>query len=175
MPEVIFLGHNIVELGPAQLAGLKREAAHACLRRARLCLHLDHSDQIQEMVIAFCRDSYVRPHRHAGKSESFHVIEGELVVVIFDDAGQVTRRIEMGPIASGKTFLYRLSSNAWHSMVPRSDFVIVHETTGGPFTKAEQQFAPWAPSELDLDGISALMRRIRTWPCHEPSTGVSAP
>lgn len=160
MSAVSFSSEEIIEVGREQLDQLKQAATQATLKRARLCLHHDHSDKVQEMVIAFCQDSYVRPHRHVNKSESFHVIEGDLAVIIFDNKGHVTRRITMSPRGSGHTFLYRLSSSLWHTVVPLSEFVIIHETTTGPFVKGETEFAIWGPDDADTDGIRAFLARI---------------
>ncbi|MBL7085931.1 MAG: WbuC family cupin fold metalloprotein [Candidatus Cloacimonetes bacterium] len=139
---------------------MKRAAVEAPLKRARFCLHHDLTNQVHEMVIAFCRESYVRPHRHKNKSESFHVIEGKLAVIFFDDEGKVTRRIKMGPVGSNSTFLYRLSSNLWHTVVPLSEFVIIHETTTGPFIKEESEFAPWSSVDDDPKGIERFLAKI---------------
>lgn len=160
MSTVFFSNQEITEVGQEQLDRLKQAATQAPLKRARLCLHHNHSDKVQEMVIAFCQESYVRPHRHVNKSESFHVIEGDLAVVFFDNKGHVTRRIKMSPCGSGRTFLYRLSSSLWHTVMPLSEFVIIHETTTGPFVKGETEFASWGPEEADADGIRAFLARI---------------
>jgi cupin fold WbuC family metalloprotein len=159
-------GRDVVEIGPETLAGLKQSAASAPLRRARVCLHQDLQDKVQEMVIAFCRDTYNRPHRHRDKSESFHVIEGELLVVFFDDDGRVTRRIHMGPNGSGLTFYYRMSSDLWHAVLPLSDYVIIHETTSGPFVPGDADFAPWGPDPSDAEAVRFFEDRVRSevWP-----------
>lgn len=157
-----FCKEEIIEIGSEQLDLLKQAARQDPLRRARLCLHHDHSDKVQEMVIAFCRDSYVRPHRHVNKSESFHVIEGELEVIFLDDEGQVTHRVRMGPCRSGHTFLYRLSSSLWHTVLPLTEFVIFHETTTGPFVKEETEFPAWGPDEADAEGIRMFLEKVAT-------------
>ena len=161
MSTTSFPSQDIVEIDQAQIEKLKVSAAESPLKRARICLHHSHDDKVQEMVIAFCRGTYNPPHRHQDKSESFHVIEGELVVVFFDDLGNVTRRIKLGRPESGDlTFLYRLSNTLWHTVVPLSEFVVIHETTSGPFVKSENEVAPWAPSESDRNGIDDFLRRI---------------
>lgn len=154
------MDEDIVEVASKQLESLKIAAKNSTLRRSRLCLHRNTSDQVQEMVIAFCKDSYVRPHRHINKSESFHVIEGELLVVFFDNSGSIMRRIEMGPIGTGKTFLYRLNADLWHTVVPLSDYVILHETTNGPFIKSEGDYATWSPMDNDPDEIELFFKRL---------------
>jgi len=148
MSEVIFLGEDIAEVRLEDwIEKLKTQAETAPYRRARLCLHHDHTDPVHEMFIVFCKDSIIPIHKHLNKSESFHVIEGELDVVIFDDEGNLVRRVEMGPPGSGKSFLYRMSVDAWHSVIPRSDFVAIHETTTGPFEADDCAYAPWVAYE----------------------------
>lgn len=163
MSATFFIREEIIEISQEQLDQLKQAAMQAPLKRARLCLHHDRSDKVQEMVIAFHKESYVRPHRHIDKSESFHVIEGKLAVVFFDASGQVTRRIKMGPFGNDHTFLYRLSSSLWHMVVPLSEFVIIHETTTGPFVEGEAEFPNWAPDDADADEIRAFLARIAGW------------
>ena len=154
-----FSTEAISEVTPEDLSRLREAAASSPLKRARLCLHHDHQDQVQEMVIAFCRSSYVPPHRHLDKSEAFHVIEGELTVLIFDDDGAVTRRIEMAPVTNGFTFLYRLSSPLWHTVVPRSDVAVIHEITAGPFIEGGMLTPHWAPDATDPVAAQQFLRQ----------------
>ena len=51
------------------------------LRKARFCLHKDHNDKVQEMVIGICNGVYVPPHRQKDKNKSYHILEGVLRVV----------------------------------------------------------------------------------------------
>ena len=117
-------GRHRSEVRPADVEALKAEARRSPLRRARLCLHASHEDQIQEMVIAFCRDSYVRPHRHRHAGESFHLVAGCVEVLLFTDEGQVESRVRL---EDGGVFLFRLARHAWHSVIPLSEFAVVHE------------------------------------------------
>jgi cupin fold WbuC family metalloprotein len=162
MNDTIFNTQDIVTVGPETLSDLKRLAEQSPRRRSRLCLHHSTSDEVHEMVIVFCGDTYLRPHRHPrGKTESYHVIEGELTVLFFDDNGQITRQIEMGAVGSGKVVLYRLATDAWHMPVARSRFLVYHETFRGPFVKEQDvEYAPWSPCETDVDGIAAFRKRV---------------
>ena len=57
----------------------------------------------------------MRPHKHPkGRDESYYIIEGKLVVFIFNENGEVIRMIKMGEYQSGHTVLYRLCSDLWH-------------------------------------------------------------
>src|SRR6185437_4274735 len=53
------------------IALLKDRAAHTQKRRARLCAHRDESAAVHEMLIAVQGDSYLRPHLHRSKAESY--------------------------------------------------------------------------------------------------------
>lgn len=161
MPSVTYFpGRSLIEITPGMVAQLKADAAKEPLRRARVCLHPDPSHSLHEMVIAFTRETYVRPHRHRNKCESMHVIEGELDVVFFDDAGHETSRIKLGPFGSGKTFYYRLTNTQWHSVVLHTDTAVIHETTNGPFDAADSEFALWSPEPTDTVATAAFTRRL---------------
>ncbi len=91
------------------------------------------------MVIAFHRDTYIRPHRHKNKTESFHMIEGEVLVTFFDDEGKEMQKIHLG---MGNDFLYRLSADHWHSVTCLTEYAVLHEVAMGPFSAAE--FPSWS-------------------------------
>lgn len=148
------------ELKQTLIDELIERASHESLRRARVCLHNNHEDQVQEMVIAFCRDSYIPPHRHLNKSESFHMIHGEIMVVLFDDDGNVVQLIQMGEITSGKTTIFRLNSCQWHMIIPLSNVVVLHEVTTGPFIPDSNLFPLWMPALDDKKQIDDFLRRI---------------
>ena len=138
----------------AALDRLRREASFADNRRSRINLHPSADDPIQEMIIAFHADCRMPPHKNLGRSESMHVIEGEADVLIFDDAGHAVELIQMGPWGSGRTAQYRMEDDLWHTLVPRSRHVIVHEVIRGPFEAGGTAMAAWAPnSPSDLSAF----------------------
>ena len=44
-------------------------------------------ERIHEMIVFHKKGSYVRPHKHLNKLESFFIISGEVTLVIFDKKG----------------------------------------------------------------------------------------
>lgn len=114
-------------------------AKKAELRRARYCAHPDHNSMVQEMIIAFCKDSVIPIHRHTDKSESFHVILGEIDFQIFDDEARMIDTIRLGDRESGKPFYFRHEKGIWHTVKPLSRYVVVHETSTGPFHPDETE------------------------------------
>ena len=146
---MFYTTESVAEVGEAWIEKLKRHAKEADQKRARLCLHRSPDDLLHEMIIVFHRDTVVRPHRHSGKSESFHLIFGELDIVLFDDDGRPNRVVSMGERARGKTQVYRLSAPIWHTVIVRSEYAAIHEVTNGPFVPEAAEFAPWAPTEAE--------------------------
>jgi cupin fold WbuC family metalloprotein len=136
---------EIVQVDRSVVDMLREAAPGAPLKRVRFNAHGGAGEVVQEMILAVSRDSYIPPHKHPGKSESFHIVEGEVDVVLFDDGGQIREVVHLGNLLSGKPFYYRTSQAYFHAVVIQSDFAIFHETTNGPFIKEETILAPWAP------------------------------
>ena len=160
MPEVIknseerlFINNDLVEQ-------IIEETSQSQRHMARLLMHFDHEDPVQEMLIAMGRNCAVMPNCSVGRSESLQVVQGELLLVIFDDNGNVVKRIEMGPYGSDKTFLYRLSSTPWHTMIPLSKIVVVHEVIEGPFVNSSDPLPDWIPG--DSESLKRFLKEIET-------------
>jgi cupin fold WbuC family metalloprotein len=159
--EVFYTDAEIVRIGVEEMSFLRARAAESPRGRARICAHLDPADGLHEMLIAMCRGGYVHPHRHIGRDESFHAVEGEADVVIFDDSGRIEHVIRMGT-GGEHTRIYRLNVPRFHTVLVRTSFFIVHEVTRGPFDPAGTVFAPWAPPEGDRSGIKAFLADIES-------------
>jgi cupin fold WbuC family metalloprotein len=146
------------------LRGLVAVAEHLPRKRARICIHQTSDTPIHEMIIALGRETYMQPHAHTNKSESFHVIEGRCDVVLFDDEGGIAEVIRLGEVNSGLPFYYRIASPIFHTLIIRTPFFVIHETTNGPFVPEETVFASWAPAESDAaaarEFASELLRKV---------------
>ena len=88
------------------------------LRKSSRFRHRDAAETLHEMFICLHRDTYIRPHKHDGKSESFHIVQGEVDVLIFDGRGKVTQVVSLGEFSSGNPFYYRLAVPAFHCVLP---------------------------------------------------------
>ena len=119
-PEVLYADDPIVTVDAGDIASMKRAAENNPRRRIRLCAHRSVDVPVHEMLIVHTSDTYVRPHKHLGKTESFHVIDGEVDVVIFSDDGAVADVIPMGPFQSGRAFFYRIADPLYHTLLIRS-------------------------------------------------------
>lgn len=158
--EILYPRHgDVVKLTAAHMQALRKHAQGTRRKRARICTHPDTTNPLHEMIILHVCGAYVRPHRHPGKSESFHVIEGEADIILFDEGGKVENVISMGEKGSGKAFFYRLNQATFHTLLIRSEIFIFHETTNGPFQPGASEFAPWAPLEEDQESVERFMNQ----------------
>ena len=160
MPEVIKNSEELLFINNDLVEQIIEEASQSQRHMARLLMHFDHEDPVQEMLIAMDRNCAVMPNRSVGRSESLQVVQGELLLVIFDDNGNVLNRIEMGPAGSDKVFLYRLSSTPWHTMIPLSEIVVVHEALQGPFNNSSEPLPDWVPG--DSQDLKQFLKEIET-------------
>lgn len=158
--EVLVAEGPIVAIGADDIEELKRASLSTARRRIRVCTHPGDDDRLHEMLIVHAAGAYVRPHKHVGKSESMHVLEGEADVVFFDDGGEVSEVVPLGPYGSPRRFYYRVDTPIFHTLLIHSDFLVFHEVTNGPFRREESVFAPWAPEEADPAACDAFLERL---------------
>src|SRR4051794_12533999 len=106
-PGIFYLRGALITADQSMIDFLKAAALRTPSRRARLCAHPSPDAAQHDMLIVSLRSTYVAPHRHFTKSESLLVIEGLADAIIFDDFGDVTHVVPMGPASSARTFFYR--------------------------------------------------------------------
>ncbi len=158
--EVLYSKKKVTYFSANDINFLKEQASLNSRKRIRVCLHEDHNALLHEMIIVHERQAYVRPHKHPGKSESTHIIEGIVDVVFFDNYGGIESVHRMGDYASGKMFYYRMAAPIFHTMIIRSDVLVFHETTNGPFNRKDTEFALWAPADDDRAAVSVFMSEL---------------
>lgn len=155
--EVLYTKVKISTVNQLEIENFKCLAHNNERKRIRLCTHSDSNQLLHEMLIVHGKNEYVRPHKHLGKTESTHIIEGLVDIVLFNDNGKIDRIINMGDYASGKIFYYRMDVPIFHTLIIRSDTLVFHETTNGPFNRISTVFAPWSPEDADTSSVSDFM------------------
>lgn len=158
--EVLISSNKIIKIGKEELETLKKKAILNTRKRARICAHRNPNDPVHEMIIALAKGTYIRPHKHLNKPESFHLISGFVDAVIFDDDGSITEVMPLGDFQSGRAFYYRMDKPYYHTLLIKSDVIVFHEATKGPFRREDAEFAEWAPKEEDSLAAEKFMRKI---------------
>jgi len=109
--------------------------------------HAGPSDNPHRFLNALTRGSYCAPHRHAAppKAESFLVLTGEVLVLLFDDQGEIRERHVLG--RAGLVGI-DIRAAAWHTIAAVSPTAVCYEVKPGPWDpQTDKEFAPWAPRE----------------------------
>jgi cupin fold WbuC family metalloprotein len=158
--EVLYVEGPLATLADEDIAWLKKLAASNSRQRIRICSHAKPEDTLHEMIIVHTREAYVRPHKHLDRCESFHVISGEVDVIVFTESGSIKSVFRMGPYGSGKPFYYRLNQPIFHMLIVRSEVLVFHECTTGPFRREGTLFAPWSPEEAQSASRADFLAKV---------------
>ena len=162
--EVAYSEDIIPTLRNSNVDDLKKLSLLNDRKRIRLCTHNNLEAKLHEMFIIHHQDTYVRPHKHIGKSESTHIIEGLVDIIIFDDDGRIEQVINMGDYSSGKIFYFRMEKPYFHTLIIRSEVLVFHEITNGPFDLNTTIFAHWSPDGVNEHEVINFIKNINSDP-----------
>jgi cupin fold WbuC family metalloprotein len=149
---------DIQVLSGSLFRDLIEQAAHAPRRRLNFNFHSGPDDNPHRFLNVFLEGSYVRPHRHRDppKPEAFLVLEGRMAVLVFDDLGQVERRLLLGA-GAGEDRGVDLPPGLWHTVAALTPHAICYEVKPGPWVPStDKEFAPWAPEEGSAEAAAYL-------------------
>lgn len=143
----------------ALFAEVRERAEASPRRRMNHNFHASMEDNPHRFLNVMLRGTYVRPHRHLDppKAESWVLLEGEVLLLTFDDAGAITGRYELK--AGGDTCGIDVAPGIWHTVCVLTDWAVVYEIKPGPWAPAtDKEFADWAPPEGDPRAPELLAR-----------------
>jgi cupin fold WbuC family metalloprotein len=123
----------------------------------RLCLHEGLEALLHDMIVVQYTGQYFRPHKHLEKDESYHMIEGEMGVVIFDEGGKVVDACRMD---TSNTTVYGVGTGMYHTNFPLVDVVVYHEIRPGPFVPGDNVFASWGPDGEDEEAAREFVAEL---------------
>lgn len=108
--------------------------------------HPELSDPVQRLLNALEPWTYIRPHKHTTKEESFVLLRGSALAVSFNDDGSISDHA----ILSHKTGILGIEfeENTYHMLTALETGTVVYEIKEGPFVPhTEGSSAPWSPQE----------------------------
>lgn len=159
--KVIFNTEDAIKIDEQFISFLKKTAENNESKKVTFCLHKTHEDGVHEMINVYPKGLYVRPHKHPIKTETKHMIEGRMLMFIYDDLGHITYQFELTETGLGGCLAHRIEKDYYHSIVPISDIVVFHEIINGPYTGINDSVFPdWAPEIHDQAGIEAFIAKI---------------
>ena len=108
--------------------------------------HPELSDPVQRLLNALEPWTYIRPHKHTTKEESFVLLRGTILAVTFNDDGTIRDHAVLSQ-ATG-IFGLEFEENTFHMLTSLETGSAVFEIKEGPFVPhTEGSSAPWAPKE----------------------------
>ena len=109
--------------------------------------------------------SYIQPHKHEDpdKREVFTVLRGRLLVVEFDNHGEIAGHMIVDPKQG--SFGAEIAERIYHAIYALEPGTIVYEVKDGPYSPIDDKnFASWAPKEgatETTEYIQDIFRRLR--------------
>ena len=136
---------------------IKEDCLNNKKKRSRINFHIHSDCLVHEMMIAMHNTTEINVHAHKNKSESFHLIEGDLCIVLFkDETPEELDRIYLS--AKNKPNYYRMNSDIYHLVIPITEITVIHETTQGPFEVNSSLIPAWSFSKNG----KAILKSIRS-------------
>lgn len=148
---------SLLKIDQEYIQYLKTLAENNSDRKCTMCLHHDIRDYVHEMINVYPKGVYVRPHSHPLKTETKIIIEGKLLVIIFNDEGESLDKFIMKPDG---IFTFRIEKGIIHTNIPLTD-VVFHEVITGPYVgKDDSVFPVWAPRAEDKAGTAEYLKKF---------------
>jgi len=115
---------------------------------ARVSLHQSPSASLHSMLVAQSAGRYWRPKRHLTKDKSFLILEGVMLVILFDKTGKILIDETLSVEDRRSVFV---PAGTFHTNIAVSKVAVHHEVIEGPFEQGEQdrEYATFAPLESD--------------------------
>ncbi len=119
-------------------------------QRKNYNFHKLAEDPLQRLINAIEPYSYIQPHKHENpdKREVFFVLRGKMLVVQFDDDGQITDHIVLDSTIGN--IAVEIPERTWHTVISLESGSVSYECKDGPYDPCnDKNFAKWAPKEDD--------------------------
>lgn len=124
-------------------------------------LHKGPEANLHRMLNAMQPGTYIQPHRHRypPKAESILVLRGAILVIIFEDDGNVK---EIHSLKAGSPcFGMDSDPGVYHTFVVTEPDTVIFEVKPGPYNPADDKdFADWAPKEGSSEAAAYLQNLI---------------
>ncbi len=156
--EVYFNQESLIRINNQVINNLKRAAKENHSGKYRLCMQHSAQDNLHEMFIVRSKDDYGRPDKHLYTTESHTIVDGAMLVILFQDDGQIRDVFEL---SREHYHTYRIDPNIYHMQIPLTEQVVYYEVKLGPFTEESNIFPEWSPEPKDTEKVVAFMKEIK--------------
>lgn len=155
--EVYFNQNSVFKIDSRMIEELKVKARANESGKYRLCMQHSAQDSLHEMFIVRKKGDYGRPDKHLHTTESHTIVDGAMLIVLFEENGKIKEVFEL---SEESYHTYRIDTNIYHMQIPLTDQVVYYEIKQGPFTQETNIFPQWAPEPHDTEKVAFYMQRL---------------
>lgn len=148
-----------LKIGAEYLSRLKVKRNNNSENKCMLCLHNDERANMHEMINVYAKGEYIRPHCHPKKTETKIVFEGKMLVVLFDQNGDIRDEIVLSDDKKDY-FMIRIEKGIIHCNIPLSDVIFYEAITGPYMGNDDSVFPAWAPETDNKEEILKLYTKL---------------
>lgn len=137
-----------------------KKAVESERKRMNFNFHPTLDDELQRMLNAIEPGTYIQPHKHEDpdKTEVFMVLKGRILVVEFDNSGEI-KDFEILD-ATNKSWGTEIPPKTWHTIISLEPGSVAFEIKNGPYSPInDKNFASWAPPENHID-VNKYLKNI---------------
>ena len=147
----------MIRIDTTLLDSVTGEARSLPRLRKNYNFHKEYSDTLQRLLNAMEPLSYIRPHKHEDpdKREVFFALRGRILIVEFDEAGNITDHQILDPVKG--VYGTEISERTFHTIVSLESGTVAYEIKDGPYSPIDDKnFASWAPAEGSAEAVPYL-------------------
>jgi cupin fold WbuC family metalloprotein len=129
---------------------ISEQAQSSQRQRKNYNFHKIAADPFQRLINAIEPYSYIQPHKHEypDKREVFFVLKGRMLVVEFNNDGEIIDHIVLD--ALNGNIAVEIPERTWHTIISLETGSVSYECKDGPYDPDDDKnFAIWAPKEGD--------------------------
>ncbi len=142
----------MIKINKGLIDPIVKQGKESDRKRKNFNFHPEASDPMHRMIHASNIGTYVQPHKHENpdKTEAFIILQGKILLVEFDDEGNITDHFIMD--AAKGNYGVEVPPRHWHMLITLENDTVFYEVKNGPWDPSDDKFfAPWAPSEGDKE------------------------
>jgi len=145
--------------------GIIHEASVNDRKRKNFNFHPAAKDPMHRMIHASNPGTYVQPHKHENpdKTEAFIILKGKVLLVEFDDDGNIIDHFIME--ANTANYGVEFSPRIWHMLITLQENSLFYEVKNGSWDPSDDKFfAPWSPSEGSPDCdeyLNSILKKLK--------------
>lgn len=150
--DIIFNDKGVCRISNNEINALKNKLAY--YKKTKLCLHQSTEERLQAMINVWTPYVCFPPHYHPRNTEVKILLEGKLLVVLYNLDGQEIERFVMTP---EENYILYLQPGMAHVNIPLTE-VVLFEVTPGPFvSEIDNVFLENFPKNMSADDVRKIV------------------